>query len=312
MNGLSLSREYFFGTAEPQLKNLFPELYTRLAAGLVGNGSECFGFDDEISRDHDWGVDFFIWTTEEDGESIPALRNWKEKLFIEEPPPFPRTRSDYGANVGVMTCGDFYFSLIGAAECPKSLSEWVRAPEENFAMAVNGEVFIDGQGGFTKTREDLLKGYPEDLRRKKIAAKCMALAQTGQYNHERVAARGDRVTLRSVLSRFTDSAIAMTFLLNNTYRPYYKWAFRALEGLPVLGEATARLLLAISETGGFDNESQSARQRLISDLCAIFVRELKAQKLTVSDDWFLATHGEEVQSTIQDNSLRNLPPQYEV
>ena len=312
MNGLTLSREYFFDAAEPELKRAFPKLYPRLAAGLVGNGSECFGYDDEISRDHDWGVDFFIWTLDDDRAMIPALQEWKDNLFNAHPPKFTRSRSEYGARVGVMSCGDFYYSLIGAPEAPTSLREWIRAPEENFAMAVNGEVFIDGPGRFLKTRELILGGYPEDLRLKRLAAKCMALAQTGQYNHGRVALRKDWVTLRSVLSRFNDSAIAMTFLLNRAHRPYYKWAHRAVSDLRILGKETARLLLMIAELGGLDTESQAARQRYISELCTLFVCELKAQNLTDSDDWFLSTHGEEIQSRIKEDFLRNLPTQYEI
>ena len=61
MKGLELSRALFRDRAEKELKARFPELFGRLAFGLVGNGSECFGFDDEISRDHDWGADFYVW-----------------------------------------------------------------------------------------------------------------------------------------------------------------------------------------------------------------------------------------------------------
>ena len=312
MNCLELSREYFFSIAEPELKDTFPQWYPRLAAGLAGNGSECFGYDDEISRDHDWGMDFYIWTTYEDRGIIPTLQKWKNTLFEEKPPEFPRSRSEYGARIGVMACGDFFSGLIGAPEGPLTINEWLRAPEENFAMCVNGEVFIDGQGKFTRTREYLLKYYPEDLRRKRIASRCMALAQTGQYNHERTAGRGDWVTLRSVLARFTDAAVAMTFLLNKVFRPYYKWAFRALKDLPILGAETARLLLLIAETGGLDNESLSKRQQLISELCDLFVQELNAQFLSGSDDWFLTTHAEEAMHGIEDSFLRSLPPQYEI
>jgi len=312
MNGLELSRQYFFDVAEPELRGKFSGIYPRLAAGLIGNGSECFGFDDEISRDHDWGVDFFLWTANEDENMIPTLQAWKDRLFDDHPPEFARTRSEYGARIGVMTCGGFYASLIGAPEGPQTIHEWIRAPEENIAMCVNGRVFVDGSGEFTKTREYILGYYPEDIRRKKIAAKCMALAQTGQYNHERTARRRDWVTLRTVVSRFTDNAIAMSFLLNKAYRPYYKWAFRALGDLPILGAQTARYLLLIAEAGGFDDESFSKRQLYISELCALFVRELNAQGLSGSDDWFLSTHGEEVMRTIEDNSLRALPAQFEI
>jgi len=312
MNGLQFSRDYYFNVAQPQLKLDFPELYPRLAAGLAGNGSECFGYDDDVSRDHDWGTDFYLWTTEDDRTSIPSLRAWKDALFEKSPPEFTRSRSEYGARVGVMTCGEFYAGLIGAPEGPKTLNEWMRAPEENFTMAVNGEVFYDGPGLFTKTRNCLLGYFPDDLRRKRIAAKCMALAQTGQYNHERTAKRRDPVTLRAVLSRFNDAATAMAFLLNKVYRPYYKWAYRALGELPVLGGETARLLLKIAEAGEFDKESFSKRQKYISELCAIFTVELAAQGLSDSRDWFLTSHGEDVRSGIKDEFLRSLPAQYEI
>ena len=312
MNGLLLSREYYRAEAEPRLRLEFPDLYPRLAAGLAGNGSECFGYDDEISRDHDWGIDFYIWTTENDKDRIPELIRWKDDLFKKHPPQYARSQSEYGARVGVMTCGDFYAGLIGAPEGPKSLNEYLRAPEENFAMAVNGDVFADGAGEFTKIRDYLLEYFPEDVRRKRIAAKCMALAQTGQYNHERTAKRRDWVTLRTVLSRFTDSAIAMTFLLNKVYRPYYKWAYRALNDLPVIGVEVSKLLLMIAESGSLDDDSFRFREKCISDLCGLFVSELHTQGLSRSDDWFLTTHGEEVRTGIEDEFLRSLPTQYEI
>lgn len=311
-NGMQLSREYFFTVAEPSLKRSFPELYPRLAAGLVGNGSECFGYDDEISRDHDWGVDFFAWTSESDSAMIPALRNWKTTLLAEHPPSFHRKRSEYGALIGVMTCGEFYSSLVGAPAGPKTLNEWIRVPEENFAMTVNGEVFIDGLGEFTGTREFLLNYYPEDLRRKRIASKCMALAQTGQYNYERTMKRGDVVTIHSVLARFTDSALSLAFLLNRTFKPYYKWAYRAARDLPVLGADTTRLLLRIAETSGLDTGAFSVCKDCITELCALFTGELNRQGLSQTGDWFMTTHAEEIRSSISDEFLRSLPTQYEI
>ena len=43
----------------------FPELQGHYAAGLVGEGSECFGYDDIISTDHDYFPRFFIWLDDE-------------------------------------------------------------------------------------------------------------------------------------------------------------------------------------------------------------------------------------------------------
>lgn len=47
------------------LEAKFSEDLDKIAVGLVGEGSDCFGFDDKISRDHDWGPGFAIWIPEE-------------------------------------------------------------------------------------------------------------------------------------------------------------------------------------------------------------------------------------------------------
>ncbi|MCL2557366.1 MAG: DUF4037 domain-containing protein [Treponema sp.] len=278
----------------------------------MGNGSECFGYDDEISQDHDWGADFFLWLTEADRESAAALSDWKWKLFKQHPPAFVRKTSAYGAKIGVMTCAEFYAGLIGCPEGPKTMQEWYAAPEENFALAVNGEVFIDGAGEFAATRKLLLGYFPEDLRRKRIAAKCMAVAQTGQYNLSRCLKRKDYVTARIALARFTENFIALVFLLNRVYRPYYKWAFKAMMELPVLGASAGELLGKMAATGGFDKNSVTAIKACIESLCSMAAQELRKQGLTSSTDSFFATLGEDVSLGIKDKALRCLPPQYDI
>lgn len=311
MKALALSRTYFCEIAKLQLQTHFPDLYPRLAAGLVGNGSECFEYDDELSRDHDWGVDFFIWLSESDRHNTKALKEWKMTLFEKKPPLYPRTRSEYGAAIGVMTTGDFYKSLIGYPDGPNDIQQWRRIPEENLAMVTNGAIFMDNCGEFTRTREKLMNYYPEELRKKKLAARLMAMAQTGQYNVTRCFFRKDWVTYHSVLTRFIDSTIATVFLLNKTYRPYYKWAWRKMTALPLLGSIIGSELSELAVTCGIDEQSYNAQKIIIDNICARIAEALRLQNLAKSYDWFLTTQAEEIQSTIRDSFLRALPAQYE-
>ena len=61
MRGLELSRGYFEEFGRPMLESQFPEVLPYLAAGLIGSGSECLGFDDETSTDHDFEPGFLIF-----------------------------------------------------------------------------------------------------------------------------------------------------------------------------------------------------------------------------------------------------------
>ena len=72
MKGLELCKSYYENIGAPELKRLFPEAMSRAAAGLSGQGSDCLGLDDEISRDHDFGPGFCLWLSDEDCEKFGA------------------------------------------------------------------------------------------------------------------------------------------------------------------------------------------------------------------------------------------------
>lgn len=312
MSALTLSRQFFLEEAQPALCRDFPELEGRIAAGLVGNGSECFGYDDELSKDHDWGVDFYLWLEECDRPHIPVLQAWKKQLFALHPKLPVRRQSLYGAQVGVMTGEDFYHQLIGFAQGPSTIGEWRAVPQDNLALATNGEVFRDPTGQFSTVRRRLLEEfYPKDLWYKKIAARCMALAQTGQYNFQRCRSRRDYVTMGTVRTLFQREAIALVFLLNRTYKPYYKWEFRRMQTLPILGRELGTLLSRLATEQALERTALDRQQALMLEVCAALAGELRRQGLSRTGDWFLATHGQEVQQLITDPRLRAIPPQYE-
>ena len=56
MKGLEEARKFYEEAGAEMISRNFGDFENRIAVGLVGHGSECFGFDDEVSRDHDFGV----------------------------------------------------------------------------------------------------------------------------------------------------------------------------------------------------------------------------------------------------------------
>jgi len=81
MKGLELSQKYYIEYGAPMIKDRFPEYEERIAVGLVGPGSECYGFDDDISTDHDFGPSFCMWLIDEDYEKIGGGLSEANKEF---------------------------------------------------------------------------------------------------------------------------------------------------------------------------------------------------------------------------------------
>ena len=115
MQGLELAKRYYEEVGRPMLERDFPELLPRLAAGLVGEGSECLGFDDAISQDHDFGAGFCLWFSAEDYNQYGnALQDAYDRLpgeFAGVPARLTSARG--GGRVGVFEIEAFYSRFIG-------------------------------------------------------------------------------------------------------------------------------------------------------------------------------------------------------
>lgn len=293
------------------LAEKYPGYLNRIAAGLVGEGSECFGFDDEISRDHDWGPSFCLWLTREDHEAIGAsLQNDVENLPREFSGIEARKDSFWGrGRTGVFEIGEFYRRFLGFDQVPGSLKEWRAIPEGNLAVATNGRVFMDPAGKFSEFRERLKEFYPEDIRLKKIASRCMSMAQSGQYNYLRCARRGEYLAAEYAKSQFAADAISMVFLLNRQYRPFYKWMHRAMKTLPVLGNTVFELLSRLFDANepGAEKLKHERKYNLIEQVCHCVIHELQREGMSNSTSDFLLDHGPQVQLKIADPMIGKIP-----
>lgn len=309
MKGLELSREFFMKECLPRIEAGLPQILPYLAAGLVGEGSECFGYDDEKSRDHDWGAAFCIWLPPEEGKKYAeALLRIVDSL-PDRYLGFPVKKHGNG-RTGIFGIGRFYLNLIGRRTAPETADDWLAIPEPKLAAAVNGEVFLDNYGEFSNIRKILADHYPEDVRLRCIAENMAMAAQTGQYNYPRSLSREDPLASAMMRSHFVSYAANLVFLLNRRYRPFYKWKYRAMKELPILGEESYARMTAIlggADKGeGIDCSSDDIIQ-LIEDQSAAMIRELRSQGLIESPGDFMLDLVRDVLMKIQDKDLLAKP-----
>lgn len=307
MNGLEISRAYFDTYGMPMLEEKFPELLPYVAAGLFGSGSECFGFDDELSRDHDFDPGFMLLLPGEDvvdrKQEFALERAYaslpKEFMGVERPKMAPVG----GARRGVMRRADFFVEKTGSSSGELTAEQWLSVPSYALAEAVNGQVFFDGSGELTKVREALAH-YPEDVRRKKLAGNLLLAAQAGQYNYLRCLRHGETAAAQLAVIAFAQSVMEIVFLLNDAYQPFYKWQFRAIRALPKLPFA-AELVEYLITTNN-DGHLAQDKYEVIEDISADIIAELETQGLTAADCADLEKHAYSVNDGIANGNLRNL------
>ena len=264
VSGLKLARAFWTQMGKPMIAAKYPQYAGRIAAGLVGHGSECYGFDDAYSQDHDFGPRFCLWLTDEDyaaiGEQLEAdyealprkfsvdaqgrvtfeahARSDASGTFPSAGAGSPVTPRAQGANRrdGVFRIGDFFESITGYHTAPAQTAphEWLMLQESTLAAATNGEVFADPTGLFSKTRQGF-KNMPDDVRLALISKRLGMIAQAGQYNLPRSLKRGDGAAAWLSIHEFVQATASLVFLVNVPmvvgYMPYYKWQFAALRKL---------------------------------------------------------------------------------
>lgn len=293
--GLELCESFYNEYGIPMIRMKFPAYEGMIAAGLVGEGSECFGFDDEVSRDHDFGPGFCLWLTDQVYDEIgEALQEEYDKLPDTYMGVTRIETHKARRSVGVFRIGEFYEQLIGLTDVPTTQNQWLFLEDYQLASATNGKVFRDDLGEFTRIRNGILKYYPEEVRIKKIAREAALMAQSGQYNYNRMFGRGEKVTADIALAEFLKHTMSMIYLLNRRFAPFYKWMHRGLREMKVLTEIRD-ILTALVELPNGDERIPD----MIELIVAMIIKEMKKQGLTSGEDNYLEHH--------TDNILHSIP-----
>ncbi len=282
--GLELGRELAHQVAQDIELNL-PDLVPHICLALVGTGSECLGFDDSISEDHDFTkrCQLFLPT-----DTYSAHKDRLQTYF---------KNYTYGT-VQIESISDFYRRYTLYPEGPQCDKEFRRIPQDLLCTATNGEVFLDNFGSFTHIRQRLLAYYPEDIRLRKIAYELNQLAQSGQYNLPRMLQRGDTIAASLALHQFVHHYMLLVHLLNKSYAPFYKWLYRHSCSLPILGNTVKHGIKELLKSPIRDTKPH------IDRLCNAIIQELQRNGLSTSPIDFLTYQAKEVVQRIQDPLLR--------
>ena len=310
-NGLKISETFFEEYGLPMLEKNFPEYKDNIAAGLVGQTSECFGYDDYISRDHDYEPGFCLWLPEELKKEIgDELQKAYDALPVEQF--ILNHRADVGMaepsrimtgarshRVGVHSIEEFYYEHTGMTSAPVTTQDWLATPQMHLAEAVNGKVFRDPSGEFSFIRNVWEGYYPENVLKKKVAADLAMAGKTGQFNYDRSVKRGDLGAAYCCVTEFIYKITAALFLLNGRYMPYYKWRFRAMKEFTTLS-CVIEPLMKLSQ---MSEEESKGKVSIIEEISGEIVKELVKRGWSSGYSDYLLDNAKLVMKTINDTEI---------
>ncbi len=238
--GMELSKKYFEEYGLPMIQAEFADYADTMTVGLVGEGSDCYGFDDAVSADHDFGPGFCIWLDDDVYEKIGERLQEAYLKLPQEYLGYKRFETAMGqGRRGVIKTSDFYIKHLGTDIYEEV--DFAQVDEYELAVCTNGHIFMGEHSRFLDMRERLLKGYPQQVRLVKLASDVALFSQTGQYNFMRMAEREDDFTSQLMLNEFCVNAMKLYHHFVNVYAPHDKWLKKStmrLEG----GDALIGLL----------------------------------------------------------------------
>jgi len=242
VQGLELSRRFYFEAVRPILERDFPDLDH--AAARVGWGSEVLGFDDGTSQDHAWGPRLQLFLR--DLSAAPAIR---QRLADTLPTEFAGFPTHFGPTdepgvvkmtavgsgpvehlVEVFVVGDYLRRWLGVDPLGGfTVADWLATPSQRLLEATAGEVFVDPIGDLTRARERLA-WYPHDVWLLVMAGHWRRIAQR-EHLLGRAATREDGLGSRVIAASLARDLMRLALVQARRYPPYPKW----------LGIAYARL-----------------------------------------------------------------------
>ncbi len=307
MKTLEICERYYDEFGQQMLETEFADICDKIAVGLFGSGSECLGYDDEISKDHDLEPGFCIFIPGED--IIDSRLEFKlERAYAKLPKEYMGLKRSGlspvgGERRGVIRFEEFFRNRCGSPSGQLSTADWLTIPEYYLLECVNGKVFNDNFGAVTAVRERLLY-FPENIRLKKLAGNLLLMAQSGQYNFYRCIKHGETAAAQLAVFEFVKSALSVIFLLNKQYQPYYKWSFRALNDLKLLNNMTGKLE-SLMTTENYGDIAED-KYYVIEDISSAVIEVLSESELTQAHCGDLEKHAYSVNDSVSDGEIRNL------
>lgn len=309
--GLEICQQYYETYGRKLIDEKFKKYQQYMAIGMFGFGSDCLGYDDEISQDHDFGGGFCILLPQNIYDEIGKQLQKEYDLLPDEFMNMKRMTSFHGqGRVGVFEINHFFKQFI--QYFPQTLNDWLYIDENALLNCTNGMIFDDYYGQVTKIRQDL-KYFPEDIRIKKIVRALAKMAQSGQYNYGRCMKRHNHVAASLAIHEFIEQTLSLIYLLNKRYKPYYKWSFYGLKDCVILydiKDCIEQLILLPSQEEKWKDFAGSInynddKVRIIEYICKRVVEELNNEGLSMLKDDFLDNHTYEVMSHIKDEMIRS-------
>jgi len=313
-DGVALARDYYRDVVRPLLDARWPGL--RHAAARLGSGSDVLGLDDELSRDHDWGLRLTLLVADDatagdvarhlDAHLPETYAGWPTR-FATTWDPVVRPRAE------VATPGAFVTSRLGVdATTGLATLDWLGLTGQSVLEVTAGPVFADTDGALTRVREHL-RWYPDQVWRYVVAADWARLSEEAPLM-SRAGHRGDDLGSRVIAARLVDVAAHQAFLLARRWPPYPKWLGTLLAELPIAGHL-APALSAVLAAGHWQE-----RQDALAEALAVLHRAQRDAGLPAPDGGpterffdrpYLAVRPEVAAGLLDgvtDPDLRRLPP----
>jgi len=254
---IDISRRFFTDLILPILQEHFPAETNQTAFGVFGYGSEALRLDDELSRDHHWGLRIDALMP---AEVFEQRRGEMARVLAERLPSHYQGHSLReghlaGAGFAPDSLPTYMERTIGISSAPQTHAEWLDIPEEDIIHIINGEVWHDPAGDFTALRQHFAAYYPEPVRLRRIAHWCRYCSGMGSYALKRALLRDDWFYATTRFSNALRLSIQLAFLLDRRYFPYDKWLMAHFRRLPrMYGRMAVFVDEALDGTTGWERK----------------------------------------------------------
>ena len=239
-NGIGLARSYWVQMVRPLLDLELPSV-PRIAA-RIGSGSDVLGLDDEMSRDHDWGLRLQLLVPSTARSRVEdVLTRQLPSEFVGHP---TRLRFSGQDSSSLTVEVDILDSLIESRlgfdpRVGGSALDWLSLTGQAVLEFTSGEVLEDSEGQLTALRS-ALTWYPEDVWRYVVASAWRCIDQELPLMG-RAGERGDDLGSRVIAARLVDVALHLGFLVCRRWAPYSKWRGTVFAQLPLPSQVTGHL-----------------------------------------------------------------------